>query len=251
MGLLDNLWSGLLDLVYPEVTGCLYCENDELVTNEIQLCQNCLKKIEYITDDYCQKCGKLLSEAEGESCNFCQEKNYQFEKARAVAIYEGALTDYIYDLKYRGRQTLAKPLGKLLGIYGREFYAQTDLDLIIPVPLAEEKLKVRGFNQAHLLALEVAQYLEIPVNNRVLKRAVDTPSQSKLSLLERKENVSNVFYCEPQAVEIIKDKHLLLVDDIYTTGSTVNECSKVLLRAGAKEVSVLTLATGKQVEDNE
>ncbi|SJZ44372.1 ComF family protein [Selenihalanaerobacter shriftii] len=246
MGLLNNLWNGLLDLVYPELQGCLYCEESELVTDDIHLCQNCLEKIEYITDNYCQKCGKVLSE-EKDYCDICEDHKYLFNKARSVALYSGGIPDYIHDFKYEGRQALAQPLGKLLGIYGLEFYDRQKLDLIIPVPLAEEKFKNRGFNQAYLLAKEVGGCLDLPVDNRVLKRAVNTASQSKLSLLERKENVNSVFYCEPEKTKDIKGKNILLIDDIYTTGSTVNECSKVLLRAGAKEVSVLTLATGQQL----
>ena len=244
MGVLNNIWNGFLGLVYPEVEGCLYCEVDELVTDEVQLCEKCLNKINYITDNYCEKCGRLIIDEE--ECKNCEEYNYQFNKARAVATYNQALSDYIYDMKYQGRQALAKPLGQILGIYGLEFYKREDLDVIIPVPLAKEKLKTRGFNQAYLLAREVSKKLDLPINDQVLKRAVNTVSQSKLSPLKRKENVSNIFYCEPEYVKEIKGKYVLLIDDIYTTGATVNECSKVLLRAGARDVSVLTLATGEQ-----
>ncbi|ADL11793.1 phosphoribosyltransferase [Acetohalobium arabaticum DSM 5501] len=238
----------MLDLVYPEPAKCLYCDEDNLVSDQIQLCRDCLERIDYITDNYCSKCGKLLDE--GPECSTCQEHKYYFDQARAAALYSGGLVDYIHQFKYQGEQILAKPLGRLLAVCGSNFYKQEEIDVIVPVPLAVEKFKSRGFNQAYLLALEVGKYFGLSVDNRVLQRAVDTVSQSKLSPEERRKNVSNIFYCEPDKLGVVEDKEILLIDDIYTTGATVNECAKVLLRAGAESVSALTLATGRQRGDN-
>ncbi|MCK8824168.1 ComF family protein [Fuchsiella alkaliacetigena] len=247
MELLASLKESLLDLVYPRPGYCLYCQENELRPGQFKICEECLLEIDYITEGYCQKCGKLLAEVEVEEqlCADCEDQNYKFSRARAAATY-ASIGDYIYQLKYEKKQALAQPLGEILGVCAVQFYNPRDLDLIIPVPVSAKKLKKRGFNQANLLAQEVAKKLDLEVNNEVLKRAVDTVSQSKLSLAERKENVKDIFYCEPKQVKEIKEQTLLLVDDIYTTGSTANECAKVLLRAGAAEVKVLTLATGRQ-----
>ncbi|MBM7623026.1 ComF family protein [Sporohalobacter salinus] len=248
MEVLYDLWRGLLNLIYPHPAKCLYCDSEKMISSQIQLCRDCLSQIEYITDNYCISCGKPMNDKD-KKCSTCQERKYYFNQARAVALYSGSLVDYIHRLKYQGEQILAKPLGKLLGICGTKFYDLQEIDLILSVPMAVEKFKSRGFNQAHLLALEVGNYFKLPVNNGVLRRAVNTVSQSKLSPAERKKNVSNIFYCEPDRLGMIEDKDLLLIDDIYTTGATVNECAKVLQRAGAASVSVLTLATGQQIEN--
>jgi ComF family protein len=120
-----------------------------------------------------------------------------------------------------------------------EFFQGTVFDLTIPVPLHPKRLRWRGFNQAVILAREVGRLWEIPVDPFLLLRSRETPPQTELREDERRKNVRGAFTVNPR--KSVQGKKLLLVDDVYTSGATVNECSRTLLRAGAKQVQVLTL----------
>jgi ComF family protein len=121
-----------------------------------------------------------------------------------------------------------------------EFFRGLSLDAIIPVPLHPKRLRWRGFNQAVLLAREVGRSWQVPVDPFILFRSRETPPQTQLDEGERRKNVRGAFALNP--AKSVQGKVLLLVDDVYTSGATVNECSRVLTRAGAREVHVLTLA---------
>jgi len=122
----------------------------------------------------------------------------------------------------------------------REFFRECPLDRIIPVPLHPKRLRWRGFNQALILAREVGRLWRLPVDPFILRRSRETPPQTELSEEERTKNVRGAFAVDPR--KSVEGESLLLVDDVYTSGATVNECSRALQRAGAKEVHVLTLA---------
>lgn len=143
----------------------------------------------------------------------------------------------IHTFKYNFVKDLAKPLGKLLI---RKLGGAASPDLIIPVPLHKRKLRWRGFNQAELLAQEVAAYYNLPLLNNVLIKTKRTKPQVELTEEQRKENIKGVFQCSRP--ELIKNKKILLIDDVATTGSTLSECARVLKEAGAKEVRKLFLA---------
>jgi len=122
----------------------------------------------------------------------------------------------------------------------QEFLSQVEIDLIIPVPLHPKRLRWRGFNQAVLLARQVSCLIQVPLDPFVLYRCRETPPQTQLAEDERRANVRGAFSLQPE--KPIKKKSLLLVDDVYTSGATVNECSRVLTQGGAKQVNVLTFA---------
>jgi ComF family protein len=160
-----------------------------------------------------------------------------------VGLYEGTLRQGIHILKFEKKISIHKPLGDLLVNYLKT--EQNDLirqiDFIIPVPLHRKRLRERGFNQAYLLALYIGRHFNIPLNLE-LKRVRFTTPQMNLRKEERLRNIRGAF--EIKNHSSIAGKCLLLVDDIFTTGATVDECSKVLIKAGAKRVFVLTLARG-------
>jgi ComF family protein len=122
----------------------------------------------------------------------------------------------------------------------QEFLEANPIDLIIPVPLHPKRLRWRGFNQSLLLARQVSRMYEVPVDPFLLYRSRETPPQTQLTEEERRKNVRGAFAMD--AAKPLKGKSVLLVDDVYTSGATVNECSRVLVRGGAKTVHVLTLA---------
>lgn len=160
--------------------------------------------------------------------------------ARAAGTYEGALREIIHRWKYEEKTYLTPFFGEKLAEVFYRYWNPQSFDFILPVPLHSSRLRERGFNQALLLSKELSQRTRIPYSKRLLRKRFPTPPQVDLSGEEREKGVRRSFHI-PKAEEI-EGRSVLLVDDVYTTGATANECSKVLLRAGAERVDVLTLA---------
>ncbi len=166
-------------------------------------------------------------------CGECLKQPPHFSKVVNFGLYSDALSEAIHLLKFSGLKRLAGPLGKLLTelpIHG--------MDGIVPVPVTRKTLKERGFNQTLLLSMRVSRHFKIPVHMDVLNKKRDTPPQIGLGAKERINNLKNVFEVKGR----INKMRLLLLDDVMTTGATVRECSKALMKAGAEEVVVVTLA---------
>ena len=191
---------------------------------------------------YCPRCGLPVPSKDGEGylCGPClQEKRY-FEAHRSSGLYEGALKEAIHTFKYRGVFSLVRLFGDLLQPTLQTLGHGYPVDVMIPVPLHIRRLRERGFNQAFLLVKELNRRIGIPYEERVLKKIKDTPVQISLKKQERKKNLTGAF--QVTDTEALKGKSVVLVDDVYTTGATVNECSRALLKAGAERVAVLTVA---------
>ena len=161
------------------------------------------------------------------------KKKRHFGWARGVLVYDDATAKAIHRFKYGHDTTYSRPLGSMMADYTLEGF-----DLIIPVPLHIKRLRERGFNQSLLLANAIGKRQGIPVDPYILKRTRWTEPQVNLTGLERKVNVKGAF----EVCGDVRGKRILIVDDVYTTGATVSECSKALKRSGAKEVCVLTLS---------
>ncbi len=146
----------------------------------------------------------------------------------------------VYKFKYGRKVSLGKPLGRVMTLGCREFLEGRRFELIVPVPLHSRRLRWRGFNQSLLLAQQISRACQVAADPFVLRRARPTPPQTQLPEDERRRNVRGAFTLNPDRP--INGKGILLVDDVYTSGATVNECSRVLMRGGAREVSVVTLA---------
>ncbi len=161
--------------------------------------------------------------------------------ARSLGPYRGALREAIHLYKYNGYRSLADFFAPLLAEVFLKEAGFSSTDVIVPVPLSQDKLKVRGFNQSELLAVKTAKILNLPVST-ALSRLKQSPAQSSLIGAARQDYIQGVF----AACKTVNRMNVLLVDDILTTGATAGECSCVLLRAGAKSVCVLTLSSGIQ-----
>jgi ComF family protein len=176
----------------------------------------------------------------------CLSRPPHFDRARAWAYYpreevvEHPLRRVIQKFKYGRKVSLGKPLGRLMARGCHDFLNDCQIDLIVPVPLHPKRLRWRGFNQSLLLANQMGRAYGLTVDPFVLTRTTATPPQTQLSEEERRRNVRAAFSVIPN--KEITGKRFLLVDDVYTSGSTVNECSRTLKRAGARAVYVLTLA---------
>lgn len=214
------------------------------------LCNSCLSSFLPVESPICTKCGFMFKSREGDdhACQECITSPKSYGIARSAGVYNGSFRNIIHRFKYNGKTQLIKPLGLLLFSAFIRFFSSTDIDIIIPVPLHIKRLKKRGFNQALLLVKVwetiplASEILEVPwkIKKNVLIREKWTEAQTGLNRQKRMANIKNAFSLHSPS-EIV-DKRILLVDDVYTTGATVNECAKVLLKGGAKRVDVLTLA---------
>ncbi len=206
------------------------------------ICIDCLSEIHWIEPPFCSICGTpyLSKEIVDHPCGDCLKKDRYFTIARSIGAYEGPLREGIHRWKYEGKTTLNPYFGQWMVEGLNRYWNLKELDLLIPVPLHKDRLRDRGFNQALLLVKEIQSRTGIPYLKRTLRKRRPTPPQVNLSGVERERGVKGAF--EIIKREKIFEKSILLVDDVYTTGATVNECAKVLLRGGAKRVDVLTLA---------
>ncbi len=181
----------------------------------------------------CSICGIPLVSSLADRCGNCLKNSPLFRRASFFGLYDATLASAIHHYKFLGIRRLSKSLADLL-----MFYDTSAIDALISVPLSHRSLKERGFNQALLLAAAFARKKRLPLIIDALRKVVDTPPQVGLSAKERAANVKNVFVCTGK----VSGMNILLIDDVMTTGATVNACARELRKAGAQNVSVLTLA---------
>jgi len=172
----------------------------------------------------------------------CRQMPPYYVHACAPFLYRGTMREILHAFKYRRKKVLASPLANYAVDCLRQQQWVDKIDLVIPVPLHAAKIKQRGFNQAELLAKQIAEALQLPLNVDSLQRIKPTQSQNSLSREQRLHNIHGAFAVRKQ--EQLAGKCILLVDDIYTTGSTVNECARMLCTANAAKIYVVTVATG-------
>ena len=238
--MLKLLKQAIIDFLYPPVIKCVVCEKE--LAREFRLCDDCIARIEFIKDGFCNKCGRVISSEES-ICLSCQGDKIYFKQARAVGVYSAGLKEYIKLLKFNKQRQLVKPLARLLEATVLRFYSCKEIDLISYIPSHKEKKLERGFNQAQLLAQELAKRLRLPCEKLLRKKKIGK-TQSKLDREERFANIKESFAIIDR--EAVAGKKILLVDDIYTTGATVNEASKLLSNNQAQEIKIVTLATGRK-----
>ena len=173
-------------------------------------------------------------------CARCRTSPLQIERIRAVAYFEGTLREALHQLKYRGRTALAEPLGGLMVVY----WAQHALpaNVVVPVPLHAARLRERGYNQAALLARVMVHQVGLALDERTLVRQRATAPQVDLDARQRKENVHDAFHCSART---LAGQQVLLVDDVCTTGATLEACAVALYEGGAHSVQALTLARAR------
>lgn len=225
------------DLLFPR--RCPVCDKIVIPFGAL-CCTPCKKKLYYIGDDYCMKCGKGLLNSRKAYCSRCMAQPGTFTYGRSLYQYE-SVSGSIFRLKYQGRKEYADFFGEELYRHFKDDIAKMQADAIIPVPLHKKRLEERGYNQSSLLAKVLSDKTGIPCMEEVVKRVKNTLPQKKLNDIERQNNLKKAFkLCEND----VKLDRMIIVDDIYTTGSTVNALSKVLFEGGAKEVFVITLAAG-------
>jgi ComF family protein len=214
------------------------------------LCRDCVNDVFPVEAPICISCGFIYKSRQGDNrlCEDCISSPKPFRMARAPVVYDRALMNLIHSFTYRNKTQLVKPLGGLLFYAFQRWWDADGIDMVIPVPLYGSRLKQRGYNQAFLLIehwRKIAAQFSMDItglqfNNNCLSRNRSTAPQTGLGRDERNTNMKNAFHIRD--AESIRGKRILLVDDVYTTGATVNECARELLDSGARFVDVLTVA---------
>jgi len=226
-----------LDLLFPKF--CISCGK-----KESYLCQDCFSLIDIAERQYCPFCPQPRVVIDGRTCNFCQRSKKLAGLYSATSYDNFIVKKTVNQFKYAYIKELAKPLSSLIVAHLINLnQVESFLSFIlIPIPLHKKKLKQRGFNQAEEIGKELSKNLEAPILNNVLIKTKQTSAQVELKKEEREKNIKGAFFC--QKPELVRDKKILLVDDIFTTGSTMEECALTLKRAGAKEIWGIVVARG-------
>ncbi|MFQ3549754.1 MAG: ComF family protein [Armatimonadota bacterium] len=223
-----GLWGGFLDLIYPPhclVCGKIGCD---------YFCEICKEKIHLIEPPTCTRCGSPIEEY----CRMCVPNQFEFNTAYCCAAYEGVMRDAIHIMKYNFQKVMCKPLGEIFADYAED--KSFDCDIIIPIPIHKKRYVERGFNQAELLARYVSRRIGIELETKILIKHKNTLHQTNLSKEEREANVKDCFSIKSNIN--LSGKHILLVDDVFTTGNTLNSASITLKTAGVKKITALCLA---------
>ncbi|MBN1276755.1 MAG: ComF family protein [Deltaproteobacteria bacterium] len=241
-----GFFSRLIDIIYPP--RCSICRkfllegSAERGAEHPHFCRECIGDFRACSSPLCPVCGRPFESASGEDhfCEECLRKRPFYKISASPYLYEGGIMSAIHQFKYGQKSFLAKSLGPLLAAFAQtRIGGQEDL-LTMPVPLHPKRLRERGFNQSLLLAGYVARHINSRLDCFTLKRVRYTLSQTGLKREERRRNVRGAFQVED--ANTVRNRVILLVDDVTTTGNTLNECAKVLVKAGSREVLCLTLA---------
>lgn len=237
----------LLNLLFPP--RCPFCDKvmfSSLFLPPELVCVPCSGKSEYVREPVCKKCGKPLDDERQEYCYDCMHHKHDFTQGKALWVYQGVVKESVYRFKYQGRQEYARfYAGELVRVYG-SWIRSCRIDALVPIPLFKRRQQRRGFNQAERIAREVGRQMDIPVYGNLLVRVRDTKAQKELNDEERKNNLKKAFKTSSNKVQL---NHILLIDDIYTTGSTMNEAAVELKRSGVEEVYCLSLCIGRGYQE--
>lgn len=230
----------LLDFFFPR--RCPVC--DQIVTPYGEkICRKCRPLLKRIGEPKCKKCGKPLENETAEYCYDCGRKTYHYESGAAVFLYDTRMKGSIVRYKYPPfRREYAEYYVEEMIQASRMQMRRWKPDALIPVPIHKSRLVFRGFNQAELLARGLSKEFQIPVRTDLVYRTKKTIPQKELNEKERKNNLKTAFHVKPNAIEC---KTVVLVDDIYTTGSTIETLAKALKAAGVNRVYFVCLAIGR------
>jgi ComF family protein len=232
----------LLDLLFPPRCHVCAAFDAGLVPGTTSMCDDCFSQLVFIGSPLCKRCGcpfEMSARGADHHCPACLKKAPAYDTARSLLSYQAPVPELLHRLKYRADSSVVGPISQIIAHNGI-IWEQETCDLIIPVPLHARRLRRRGLNQSHLLARLAfpADQEKIAIN--LLERVKNTNPQTGLDGIERRRNLKNAFHVT--SPDRIEGASVWLVDDVFTTGTTVSECSKTLKKSGAKEVHVWTLA---------
>lgn len=227
----------VLRLLYPN--RCPVCNS---VLRDTLICPGCAGKLRYVAQPFCYSCGKPVASAAQEYCMDCVGKKHEFFQGRAVFRYEGAMRGMLYRYKYSNRRDYTEFFAlEAARLYG-QWVRRLGIDLAAPIPLSKKRRRKRGYNQADLFGRRFAQLAGLDYDAGLLVRVRNTAPQKQLSARERKNNLKNAFKMNRNVVNL---KRILLIDDIYTTGSTIDAAALVLKQSGVEDVFYLCISIGQ------
>ena len=239
MKFISKLVEGFADIFFPPL--CHVCKIQIEPGLNAHICDQCLQSFKLLTPPFCSICGSPFSGAgTNHPCSRCIKHPPAWSSARSVFLYEGSCRDLIHLYKFGKKAILRKPLGMLTASALKPYMDECQPDLLLPVPLHRKRLQSRGFNQALLICEVLSSQWRLPLIRQGLRRSRNTPPQTELSSSERHVNISGAFLVPDP--DLIRGKKIMLVDDVFTTGCTLNECAKTLMASGAGSVHAVTVA---------
>ncbi|HJG97026.1 MAG TPA: ComF family protein [Romboutsia timonensis] len=243
LNFITNLINIFLDFLYPENISCILCNNSISKNTTYSMCKDCFSNINFILDG-CIKCGKpiinySLEQQSIDGCSYCLNKGFYFDKVISCLEYTEISKKLVFGLKYNNKTYLSKYISIIMK--EKLDLENIKFDYILFVPLHKNRLRERGFNQAEKIANNLSSLIDIPVID-IIGRRHNTEKLYKLGKDDRIKELKNAFIIKDNMIDL-KNKNILLIDDIFTTGSTVNEISKVLKISGVNKVFVATLLT--------
>lgn len=232
----------LLELIYPK--RCPICERIVLPKGAF-ICAKCYEELQWVNAPYCMKCGKPIHDPTKEYCYDCESKTFHYEYGYGMWVYDEKIRRSIVGFKYKNRKEYAEfYVNELVRGYADKI-DRMGVECIVPVPIHKRRYRQRGYNQAAILAKKLGERLGIEVEEEALIRCKYTMPQKNLSDRERLKNLEQAFRVNQKRIEKYRGKRVLLLDDIYTTGSTIEACTKVLKGAGVDKVYYISLCIGR------
>lgn len=232
----------ILVLLYPN--RCPVCDR---IVQDTLICPACVGRLRYISQPFCYRCGKPVAHDAQEYCPDCAGKKHEFEQGRTVFLYQGPMRGILYRYKYGNRRDYTEFLAREAASRYGEWVRRLHVDVVVPIPLSKKRLRRRGYNQADLFARRFSELCGLKYDAGLLVRIRNTVPQKQLSVQERKNNLKNAFKMSRNVVNL---KRILLIDDIYTTGSTIDAAALALKQAGVRDVFSLCISIGQGQQDN-
>lgn len=236
--IVNRIIDGILNVFYPR--HCPVC-HEILKDQGRMICKRCEKELSPVKEPRCFKCGKPVGERE-EYCSDCCRTEHLYDQGRGIFIYDDKMRTSITRFKYYGCREYGDFYARAMCIYAGEEIRRWRPDLIVPVPVHRKKLKMRGFNQSAYLAEKISSFTGIPADMTLVTKPRSTKSQKKLTAHERQMNLREAFRVEKN----VKGCSILVVDDVYTTGSTIDAMAHVLREKGAQKIWFLTVCIGRR-----
>lgn len=224
------------ELLYPRNLTCVLCHNE---VEDSELCDICLGSIQFNTGRVCESCGRMIQSGLYHICENCKMLDRYYDKGTSVVIYDEYIKKLIFNFKYHDKRYIAHTMATYMLKKVIELELEIDFDYIVPVPLHKERFKSRGFNQAEEIAKFMCEFSGLKLNTN-LKRTKHTPALNNLSEADRHKVLQEAFALTDEI-----RGNIIIVDDIFTTGTTMNSCCKVLKENGAEYILILTFAVGR------
>lgn len=247
-----TVWQEVLDRIYPSGLYCICCGKITDDTRTYSLCNDCMGAVKWAVGRTCSKCGKPLSPNDPrEICFNCTEHRHEFDRGYTCAEYGSHERSIVYSLKYDDRPDIAARIAEMMADRMNAEFGENGLasryDLLVPVPVSRRRKGTRGYNQAELICMRFSEITGVPFRGEMLKRTRETTAMKGLTPDERRLNIRGSFELRPGAARFVRNAKCLIVDDIYTTGATIDETARVLKASGALSADFLSFANGADV----